>query len=349
MATSQFKIYTSSDFGGPGPLTGISGSLIAVLDACLVNGYVSHSAAGWIKPFPTTNSYTAYTQPSGSRMTFFINDNNPNVGVGREAQVTGWISLTSLSGSGTISSSNQGVGFGQFPIPSQGVGGASSVSGSVVWRKSSTADTTQRSWIVAADAWTVYVWMSTGEGYYAHGGFGEFFSLYGPTDQGKVMIFGKAIQNAATNNNNDGTDSLSAASFNGSFAQGTAMPGHFWARGPSGTGISTTFTKKGDMSLSSATVNFTTLMTRMDGILMCPNPTDGNFYFSPIWLMDNINNNLRGKYRGIFQICHLPSNFVDGQIITGGGTWAGKSFMVVKQGFNSAFWALEISNTVDTN
>ena len=51
MPNSQFTIYTATDIGGPGLLTGVTGSLINILNACLVNGYTSKSAAGWTKPF----------------------------------------------------------------------------------------------------------------------------------------------------------------------------------------------------------------------------------------------------------------------------------------------------------
>ena len=66
---SQFTIYSSSDVGGPGLITGTTGSLITVLDACLVNGYSGKSAAGWTKPLGTlSGSISAYQQGSGSKL-----------------------------------------------------------------------------------------------------------------------------------------------------------------------------------------------------------------------------------------------------------------------------------------
>ena len=47
-------VYRSTDTDAP-VLTGIAGSLIAVLDACLVNGYTGKAAAGWTKAFSGTN------------------------------------------------------------------------------------------------------------------------------------------------------------------------------------------------------------------------------------------------------------------------------------------------------
>lgn len=346
---AQFTIYTASDQFGPGPITGNSGSLISILDACLVNGYSGKSAAGWTKPFGTTSSYSAYTQGSGSLMTLFVNDNNPNTSLGREAHLTGWISMTSLSGSGTISSSNFGTGYGQFPLLSQGLATGGSVSGSVICRKSATADnTTLRNWIIAADAWTVYMWISTGDGFYTNWGFGEFYSLAGPTDKGKVFIYGRNIINGSTNTNCDGTDAIICSNQNSTNNLQTAMPGHFIARGV-GAGFSTAISKKGAADLSSVTNNFGTLMTRMDGVTYTPNPTDNYFYLTPLYVWEPTPQLLRGRFRGLWHIGHPTTSFTDGQIIQGSGTLAGKSFMVIKIGFSSGMWGLELSNTLETN
>ena len=58
---------------------------------------------------------------------------------------------------------------------------------------------------------------------------------------------------------------------------------------------------------------------------------------------------MRGKYRGRYHLCHPAADFSDGQIIQGGGDFAGKTFMVIKLGPNNGMWALEISPTVPTN
>lgn len=55
------NVYKSTDASAP-VLTGSAGSLIAVLDGCLVNGYGSKSPAGWTKPFSGTNT-AVYRQP----------------------------------------------------------------------------------------------------------------------------------------------------------------------------------------------------------------------------------------------------------------------------------------------
>src|SRR6266404_9035481 len=112
MPTSQFTIYTSSDTNGPGLLNGLSGSLIPVLDACLINGYSGKPAAGWTKPIANSGSvYACYQLGSGSKFTLFINDNAGQIQ--NEAYMVGWESITSLC-QGTPAL-NVGAGSGQFP------------------------------------------------------------------------------------------------------------------------------------------------------------------------------------------------------------------------------------------
>ena len=77
MPNSQFTIYTSADSGSV-VLNGTSGSLIALLDQCLVSGSASKPGAGWTKPFANSSNFGCWTQGTGSRMTLFINDSAPN-------------------------------------------------------------------------------------------------------------------------------------------------------------------------------------------------------------------------------------------------------------------------------
>ena len=58
------RFFQSTDAGAP-QNTNAAGSLIAILDACLVNGYGSKQPAGWTKPFSGTNK-AGYKQGAGS-------------------------------------------------------------------------------------------------------------------------------------------------------------------------------------------------------------------------------------------------------------------------------------------
>ena len=116
MPVSQFTIYTNADPFGPGLISGTTGSLIAILDACLINGYGSGSAyykpaAGWSRPLPSISAsagspaqLACYKQgATGSQYTLFVNDSAPNATAGaREAWVTGWEVMSALTGSGNL-------------------------------------------------------------------------------------------------------------------------------------------------------------------------------------------------------------------------------------------------------
>ena len=62
------NVYSSFDVGAP-VLTGEAGSMIAVLDACLVTGYGAKAAAGWTKPFVGTN--IAVFRPGAGEQSYY--------------------------------------------------------------------------------------------------------------------------------------------------------------------------------------------------------------------------------------------------------------------------------------
>lgn len=66
------RVYKSTDTSAPA-ITTASGSLIAVLDACLVNGYGSQTAAGWTKPFSTSTT-ASYIPAAGNQFYLHVSD-----------------------------------------------------------------------------------------------------------------------------------------------------------------------------------------------------------------------------------------------------------------------------------
>lgn len=371
MPVSQFTIYTDADPFGPGLLMGQTGSLISILDACLIDGYGSGSAyykpaAGWSRPLPSISAsvgslpqLACYKQGStGSQYTMFVNDSAPNVSsLAREAWVTGWELMTSLTGSGNqgnvyTASNSAGSGYGQFPIPSQLL-----TYGHTVWRKSATNDATGRQWIVAADSHTVYFWVYSGDlaDNYLHGGFGEIFS-FAQNDQYNCFIYGRAGENSALSYpGNDYTSVIcNGAGYqtSGQLTQvsyNAIQPGHYLVRSIAGIGGSTGFTKKGNAE-NNGGFNATPVAVPMYGIFQSPNNIDNSFYVQPLQVLEPSNVSIRGRLRGLFMPMHLISTLSNGQIITAGGDYVGKTFMVIKAGANgNGAWLLEISNTVETN
>ncbi|HNQ88377.1 MAG TPA: hypothetical protein PKM73_07185 [Verrucomicrobiota bacterium] len=125
----MFNVYRSTDSGAPS-LCGVAGSLTALLDACLINGYGSLPAAGWTKPFIDTgkavyrNAVTAV-----ARSYYRVTDTGTTW-----ARIRGYDAMSSVD-----------AGTGEFPT-------SSVIAGDGIYAyKSSTADTTARPWILLAD------------------------------------------------------------------------------------------------------------------------------------------------------------------------------------------------------
>jgi len=358
MSQSQFTIYTSSDPYGPGAINGLTGSLLTVLDACLVNGYGTGSnykaPAGWTKPLPNVSgSLGCYKQGSGSQFTMFVNDSGPNTSAAaREAWVTGWESMTSLAPSGSVftASNSAGSGYGQFPLPPQLL-----TYGHVVWRKSVANDYTSKSWMIMADASTMYMWINTADTtappFYMHYGFGDFYSLAGTNDKARCFIYGRVAENAAGSAGQyDWTDLIS---FSNQIDTGNqlsvAQPGHFLARNAVGGASSVGFTKKGDNSYTGTTYGSSPYACAINGIISIPT-VDNSLILSPIYIVEPAGPSLRGRLRGMYHMCHPASSFTDGQTIQGSNDFAGKSFMIVKPGISTvSMWTMETSPTVETN
>lgn len=364
MSTSQFTIYSAGDPYGPGPLNGMSGSLIRVLNACLVNGYGTGStykpAAGWSKPLPDesggylTPVLGCYKQGSGSMMTLFVNDSGPNQSAfGKEAWLTGWESMTSLTGSGLggkfTGSNSAGFGSNQFPQPSQLL-----TYGHVVCRKSSAIDSNARNWTIAADASTMYLWIESQDGVSGdcyNVGFGDCYSLRGSADVWRCFIYGKYAENDGTFGYSTDQSAVMAPSFY--FCIQGNNNGHFLARSAFGGGASIPFCRKGDSTLSTTGYTNPPYSVGIHGCLSTPN-VDGGYYMSPLELAEaNVTNPfIRGRFRGMYHVGHPMTSFSNGQIISGSGNYSGKVFAIVKQYDGTtlkSFWALEISPTVETN
>lgn len=343
---SQFTIFSSSDVSGPGLLSGTAGSLLTILDACLVTGYSGHSVSpAWTKPFANSGNIGCYKQGAGAGLGLVINDNGPNVtSTYKEAWSIGWESVVGIG-------APVGTGSGQFPTPAQLL-----TTGHVVWRKSATADASGRAWMLAADSSTFYLWVSTGDsaGVYYHSGFGDVFSLKGASDAYRCFIYGRVLENSAVglSGPSDWTDSIECHAGTGGNQNnsGVAQPGHFMARTVGGGGTSVTLVKKGDGSAATGSGQTNApYASPLAGVFQTPNSADNSIYLSPISAVESASVIIRGRFRGLYQICHPVASFSDGQTFAGGGDYAGKSFLVVLKSVNGGMWALETSATVETN
>jgi len=325
---ARFIQYSSSDVSAP-VLTGQSGSLVAVLDAVLVNGYGTGAntkiGTGWTKPYANTGTTVGcYQQGTGSMFCLSVDDSGKSAALGSEARLFGFDSLTSVDS-----------GSNPFPTTAQGVGGLNMVT----TRKSQTHAPTEsiaRPWYIFADSRSLYMFINSGDtaNAYAAFFFGDFYSIKSTADTCNCIISGRAVE-SNTNLANDSLDQLSAI--------GTATAGSFIAHAYSGEGTSILASKHGDGVKGSA--------LKLAGTTAYLNPPDSALYMSPVWVCESATSTVRGRMRGLYQICHAITNFTDLSTFSGSASsdFAGKTFVIFKQSGNAALYCMETSDTVETN
>src|SRR5258707_549206 len=154
MPTSQYVKYSSSDASGPGLITGAAGTAGFLLKTIFVGGYSGKTPAGWANPGAAARKILSFWNNfvTGTAFCFFLNDNGPNAtSTFKEAWATGWESIAGVG-------SPVGSGTGQFPTAAQLL-----TTGHVVLRKSATADATGRAWVAYADAYSVMLFIASGD------------------------------------------------------------------------------------------------------------------------------------------------------------------------------------------
>lgn len=169
------NVYSSFDAGAPS-LTGEVGSLIAVLDACLVTGYGAKAPAGWTKPFVGTN-VAVFRQGAGAQSYFQVKDDGVEGTNGAKgAQVYIYGTMTdATTGTGKTPTTFSTTYFNQIP-------------------KSVTLDSATREWKIYASNKACYVLTRTGV--VAHDAYHvSFFGDYNMINPG----YGKASIVVATN------------------------------------------------------------------------------------------------------------------------------------------------------
>jgi hypothetical protein len=331
--TATVITYASTDASAP-VLTGAVGSVVALLDACLVNGYGSKSAAGWAKSFSGTNKATYRNSATdGTGFYLYVDDSAAAAGGAKEALWTGFQTQSAL-----------GVGTGQFPTSSQLALGI----GAVVCRKSATADSTARAWTLVADDTVFYLFMNTGDSASSASAcmFGDIYS-YMASDPYRCMILGN-------NASNTGGGTNTPFGYLNSYAN-TTLPGHFLAANINGAGGSLLCGKHSDTaklgSGGAGTVTGTSGIGTVGSALgfsasalLYPSPVDGGIWLAPVWVHHG--SIVRGYLKGLW--CPLHQQALDhNDTVTGSGVWAGKTFLSQNLPLNNgnANALIETSNT----
>lgn len=300
--------YSSQDASAP-TLSGQSGSLVAVLTACLVDGYGAKAAAGWALEFTATNK-GVYRAASGNRFRLRVDD----TGV-QEARISGFETMSSVD-----------AGVNQFPTGGQQPGG-------LFVRKSGAASSASRAWILVADEKTFYFLSDSSIG---GGSTGTMLQSYSGQAQNLSGGFGFGeftSFKAGDAYNTFITGATSTGDAKG--VMGRHTPGTTGSFSPDDTiYIARPFYQSGAAVQSG---RWTPLAFNQQSLLgnvssMLPDQITGAFLFSPIYLVEGINGNAaaRGFLRGIWGPLHFNAQLKQavGSTITGSGELASKTFLL---------------------
>ena len=309
-----WKLYKHDDASAP-VLNGTRGSLIALLDACLVNGYGSKTAAGWTKPHVDINR-AAFRMGSGRLRAYFRVD-EANAALASEARIQSFEDMT-------------GIDAVTNPV---------ALPGHLITKKSSGADASAREWWLGADDRTFVLFCHyDASGCVSGTYFGEFLS-YLPNDNYGLALIGRYWEN--TNLWMTGVEGI------GSQTQGpfSAMNGHYVFRDSTGIVKSPQF----DVLASFSD------MPNCGGNFAFPNPADGGLILSPLFVRtsDAPGAVLRGRLRGIWAPAHpyYAITYAPGDTVSGTGAFAGRSFVHVGRVANASNqngrMFLETSDTVE--
>ncbi|SPK73722.1 conserved protein of unknown function [Cupriavidus taiwanensis] len=300
------RLYKSTDASAPS-LTGQVGSLVALLDAVLVNGYGSQSAAGWTKAYSATNK-ASYRMATSGNTGFYLDVDDSAPSTAKEARMRGYEAMTAVA-----------TGTNPFPTSAQ-------LSTGIVCRKSTTADSTTRPWYIIADGSCFYLFVDTNDvtGYACSFAFGDFFS-YKSGDSYRCTITGRYIENSGANNYE-----MVAWINNGTTPLFTATSAHYVARNWTGVGGSIGFAK------------FTSLLAGQSNALLTgsiasflpyPNSPDSALELAPLFIGHTYC--VRGYMKGMWCPLHAQP-LGHGDTFTGTGNMAGKSFIALNVQNNSA-------------
>ena len=307
---NQFTIYSSTDAGAP-TLSGTAGTAVAVLDACLVNGYGSKAAAGWSILYTSLNQRT------------YQSGNNTACPSVLQILDTNTTQFTAVGGTSATSNTFQSGIPNPFPTASQQPSG-------IYGTKSNTASSAARPWFVIADNRTFYLLVDVtsdlSAGYIAFY-YGEMYSYRaasGLIDTSRLII-GGSFQNYTT--------SSSLARVTGS-TNGTAVdtvPEYMYQSvfnvGPPINIRKIADSAKSNMAVNVGTWHVTGAPIISNGFSALPFPTVGDaaMYMSPSWINEPISGAIRGHLRGIQYPLHIqPLSNLD--TFTAVGSLAGRTY-----------------------
>lgn len=310
------RVYKSTDTSAP-TLSGTAGAVIALLDAILVNGYGSQTAAGWAKEFSGTNK-AAYRAATGNRFRLRVDDSGTT-----SARVVGYETMSDVD-----------TGTGDFPTALQ-------FSGGMYIYKSSTANSTARPWLCIASSKAFYLFTfansttygsawSTSDGAFF---FGDLISFFSGTDNYATLLCGNNAA-AASQSTLIGSNGSSNQAGNRYIARSYTQTGTAVNCGQRARCYATTM-QAGAGVLGSSTYGYGRTY---------PDPISGSLLMAPIEVTESLHGSGRAKMPGMWGPEHSqPAAHLD--TFSGSGSLAGKTFLLIHHHYLGTGGALVIETS----
>ena len=299
------KVFRAADPNAP-ILNGQVGTLTTVLYQCLVTGYGITESAGWTMPF-FDNLENSVFRPGLPNNGFHLRLNDKITSYSNYAVMAGYLNMTDLNAGSDATPS--------ATVNSLGVG----------IRKSTISSSLARDWTIIANHRFIYLIINTdGSSNYNKAEcfcFGQFDS-FKDGDLYNCLISGR--------NPTDYNNSLESDLFSLSKPTNESISDSHLMRSYTQLGSSVIFGKHFDTSKK---------------LLPFPNTVDGNLFLSPVYIHEPQANSVRGKFPGLWNVCHNKDFFNHGDTFSGNGLLNGKTFMIIK--VKNAAFAIEISDTWD--
>lgn len=310
-----WTIYRFDDAGAPN-LVGTSGSLNALLDACLVNGYGSKAAAGWTKDPISVGNVAIYRNASGTNRYLRVD----NTIATSNARVRAYK---------TMSDANTGT----IPTPTD-----AQVSGGlhIIGCQSTTVSCP---WLVAADGKRFFLWTAFGSP--ESNGVALTSSNYGI-----LSFFGDLSEVKAGDETHFAVSSTPSSSFSSNvFGFDSRIDG------AAGGNYILGSSEQVDGSLVALQVGNYGITTGYSGLVGAPlsqpypDKRTGGLTLIPAWNADSLS--IRGRVPGMWFIGNRTPTAA-GDTFSGRGALAGKTFIILQVYAVSSHLriALETSNTV---
>lgn len=335
---STVRVYQSTDASAPA-LTGVVGSITALLDACLVTGYGTQVGAGWSIAYTATNKRIYQSGNLLCPSVVMVTD-DASAAAGGTATTFGMVGGTSATAIGYNGLVNP------FPLSVQQVNG-------VFGKKSATVAAT--SWVLVADNRTFYLFVdpvgTMAQGY-CSAYFGEMFSykvVRGGLDPYRLILGG--LNTASTSNSSELN-----STFPSTISARSTIPAYM-PRSYTGLGITIAVGKSIDCVRSNLAVAYSQMYipgstSNSPASLPYPSPVEDGLCLSPSYVIEGPGIT-RGHLRGIFSPLHImPLSNLD--TFSGSGSLVNKNFLTLNAngGLGPALIGqlmIETSSTWDTN